>query len=508
MTSIYQDSSQCICPNQFNLAEYVLESSSESPNKNALEIISKTSQRSLTYNQLKRRVLTTGNALLKLGIMPGDKILFRLENTVTFPIAYLGAISVGIIPVPTSSNLTEYEFGELEKIIQPQAIITSKPVNIGQANIQIISAKDIENLSLGNEQANFIRGDPNRLAYIVFTSGTSGQPQAVRHAHRAIWARQSMYSDWYSLTQKDRLLHSGAFNWTYTLGTGLLDPWTIGATSIVLENNSPISDLPHIIKNSEATLFAAVPGIYRRLLEQKEKLEFPKLRHCLSAGEKLSQSIHDRWEKQTNTFIYEAFGMSECSTFISTNKKMGQNVNIIGRPQKGRRVAIINQTSYQPVQLGEIGLICISSKDEGLMIGYTNQNDIRANNKEWFATGDLGKMSAEGFIEYFGRADDTLNQGGFRVSPTEIENAFEDLKGLDRIVVFNLEIKQDTNVIAAMFETSMDLNEEDLKKHAKYRLASYKTPRVFIKSEAIPTSNNGKISRKNLSKIVKGLRSG
>ena len=149
--------------------------------------------------------------------MPGDKILFRLENTVTFPIAYLGAISVGIIPVPTSSNLTEYEFRELEKIIQPEAIITSKPVNINQANIQVFSAKDIENLSLGTEQANFIRGDPNRLAYIVFTSGTSGQPQAVRHAHRAIWARQSMYSDWYSLTQNDRLLHSGAFNWTYTL---------------------------------------------------------------------------------------------------------------------------------------------------------------------------------------------------------------------------------------------------------------------------------------------------
>jgi acyl-coenzyme A synthetase/AMP-(fatty) acid ligase len=199
--------------------------------------------------------------------------------------------------------------------------------------------------------------------------------------------------------------------------------------------------------------------------------------------------------------------MSECSTFISTNKKMGRNINIIGRPQKGRRVAIINQTSYEPVQLGKIGIICISSKDEGLMIGYTNENDIRSNNKEWFATGDLGKMSAEGFIEYFGRADDTLNQGGFRVSPTEIENAFEDLEGLDRIVVFNLEIKQDTNVIAAMFVTSVDLNEEDLKKHAKYRLASYKIPRVYIKSEAIPTSNNGKISRKNLSKIVKGLPS-
>ena len=71
--------------------------------------------------------------------------------------------------------------------------------------------------------ATYQMGDKDRLAYLVFTSGTSGRPKAVMHAHRAVWARQMMINDWYDLRENDRLLHAGAFNWTYTLGTGLLD---------------------------------------------------------------------------------------------------------------------------------------------------------------------------------------------------------------------------------------------------------------------------------------------
>ena len=83
--------------------------------------------------------------------------------------------------------------------------------------------------------ADFDMGDPDRLAYIIYTSGTSGVPRGVCHAHRAIWARQMMMQGWYGLRPEDRLLHAGAFNWTYTLGTGLMDPWTMGATALIPE---------------------------------------------------------------------------------------------------------------------------------------------------------------------------------------------------------------------------------------------------------------------------------
>ena len=122
-------------------------------------------------------------------IKPEDKILLRLGNTVTFPIAYLGAISVGIIPVPTANSLTRLELIKLVKVIEPKAIITSKPLETNFDSIQTISEIDIEKFSFEGRKAKFKRGNPNRLAYIVFTSGTSNAPRAVQHAHRAIWAR-------------------------------------------------------------------------------------------------------------------------------------------------------------------------------------------------------------------------------------------------------------------------------------------------------------------------------
>ena len=94
-----------------------------------------------------------------------------------------------------------------------------------------------------------------------------------------------MHSDWYSLTSNDRLLHAGGLNWTYTLGTGLLDPWSIGATSIVLKDNLTISDIPNVIKEFQRNIICCCAGCHRKLLEQNEELEFPSLRHCFSAGE-------------------------------------------------------------------------------------------------------------------------------------------------------------------------------------------------------------------------------
>ena len=103
-------------------------------------------------------------------------------------------------------------------------------------------------------------GDPDRPGYIIYTSGTSGQPRAVTHAHRAIWARRMMWEGWYGLTENDRLLHAGAFNWTYTLGTGLLDPWTRGATALIPGKGVTPDTLGLLMQQHDATIFAAAPG--------------------------------------------------------------------------------------------------------------------------------------------------------------------------------------------------------------------------------------------------------
>jgi acyl-coenzyme A synthetase/AMP-(fatty) acid ligase len=153
-------------------------------------------------------------------------------------------------------------------------------------------------------------GDANRLGYIIFTSGTSGRPQAVAHAHRAILGRAMMMQGWYGLQADDRLLHAGAFNWTYTLGTGLMDPWTLGATALIPAPGTAAQDLPALLARARATIFAAAPGVYRQLLRAALP-PLPDLRHGLSAGEALPETTRDAWHAATGKPIFEAFGMSE-----------------------------------------------------------------------------------------------------------------------------------------------------------------------------------------------------
>ena len=152
-----------------------------------------------------------------------------------------------------------------------------------------------------------------------------GHPRAVMHAHRAIWARRMMIRDWYDLNAEDRLLHAGAFNWTFTLGTGLMDPWSVGATALIPEPKFDLKLLPLLLARHDATLFAAAPGVIRKLnAALPDQFRIPKLRHVLSAGEKLSPEVRSTWRMKTGVDIYEAFGMSECSTFLSSAPHLPQ----------------------------------------------------------------------------------------------------------------------------------------------------------------------------------------
>ena len=506
MRSVFGNGDHPCCPAPFNLAAYALSFADVTPNKPALLMVnSQKVTETWLYKDLRNAVLSTAYGFLKRGLSPKDRILLRLGNTVEFPIAYLAAISVDLVPVPTSPQLTEREVEAIVATIQPKAILTSDETHCPkQTNAIQISHNELKEMRNG-PLANFIYGDPNRLAYIVFTSGTSAHPNAVMHAHRAIWARQMMVSDWYQLSSSDRILHAGAFNWTFTLGTGLLDPWAMGATALVPEPTSRHQDIPDFLEKYNVSLFAAAPGIYRSILKNMHTLNAPCLRHGLSAGEKLQPSVSKAWKIATGTKIYEAFGMTECSTFISHNPRLNCAEDTIGKPQAGRSVAILPlEGDDQPVELGKVGIISIDTNDSGLMLGYledeTSSVDVYRGN--WFLTGDMGKMAANGTITYLGRNDDMMNTGGFRVSPIEVETVLLTHRDILSVAVSQIEIKNDVMIIAAFFTAHCDLKEDELKIFASSRLARYKQPRAYFQCESLPYGANGKVLRRNLKQIL------
>ena len=268
MRSIYRNGDNPRCPAPFNLAAFALSFADVTPNKAALVMInSQNVTETWSYKALRIAVLSTAYGFLKQGLCPKDYILLHLGNTVEFPIAYLAAIAVDLVPVPASSQMTEREVEAIIATIQPKAILTSSETHCPEQT----NAVQISNTELKEMQeeplADFIYGYPNRLAYIVFSSGTSATPNTVMHAHRAIWARQMKVIDWCQLRSNDRLLRAGEFNWTFTLGTGLLDPWSIGATALVPELGSCFEDIPDLLEKYDVSLFAAAHEIYRKILK-------------------------------------------------------------------------------------------------------------------------------------------------------------------------------------------------------------------------------------------------
>jgi len=502
MLSVFDKGPSAPCPAPFNLAAHVLAPAYRQPEKTALEIIGPNSTEHWSYGQIQNAVLGTGTGLLRAGLQPGDRVLMRLGNTVDFPVAFLGAIAAGLVPIPTSAQLTETETAKIIHDIAPQAVLrdpaVDSPAHAGEISLQSLRA------FYGLQPCAYSMGDPDRLAYAVFTSGTSGRPRAVGHAHRAIWARQMMIKGWYDLRPDDRLLHAGAFNWTFTLGTGLLDPWSIGATALVLQEGTVPSAIPAVLKQHSASIFAAAPGIYRKILKGNTSLDLPDLRHGLCAGEKLSSPLHQAWKSATDRDLYEAYGMSECSTFISASPARPSQDGALGCPQKGRKIAILGEEG--PLPIGEPGTIAIHRSDPGLMIGYLNApQEMQARMQgDWFLTGDQGAMSRDGQIHYLGRGDDMMNAGGFRVSPLEVETTLSEYPQITQVACASVEVKQDAAIIVAFFTAPIEIPVEDIAAFASARLAGYKQPRAYVQLDQLPTGANGKLLRRALPALFKG----
>ncbi len=499
MKAIFDQGRDAPCPASFNLAAHVLGRACEMADKTALSVISPDTRSDWSYRELQAAVLGTGTGLLRAGFTPGDIVLMRLGNTVDFPLAYLGAISVGLVPVPTAAQLTAHEVGKMVQGLLPAGILrdprVSCPDDTGLPVIDTDALTDMRDLPA----ADFAMGDPDSLAYIIYTSGTSGVPRAVQHAHRAIWARRMMHEGWYGLRSGDKLMHAGAFNWTYTLGTGLMDPWTVGATALIPAEGVAPDALPELMQHHDATIFAAAPGVYRKVLAAHSRMELPTLRHGLAAGEKLSDTLRADWVAATGTQIFEAYGMSECSTFISGNPSEPAHPGTLGRPQLGRRVAIVTAEGA-PVDIGQEGTIAVSRDDPGLMLGYLGApEDTAARMRgDWFLTGDQGAMDADGHITYLGRADDMMNAGGFRLSPLEVEAALSAHPGIEQVGVTDVEVKRDARIIVAFYTGPAELDETELHAFASERLARYKQPRAYVHLDALPTGANGKLLRRAL----------
>lgn len=496
MLSLARSSPLAPCPAPFNLAAYVL--GAGAPERIALQIVSPTGAERWSYARLTAAVRGIGTGFLQAGLQPGERVLLRLGNKVEFPLAFLGAVAAGLVPVPTSAQLTQAEITPMAADLAPAAVVAGPGIALPDHPARVIDAAMLAAWQSLPPCA-YHMGAPDRPGYMVFTSGTSGRARAVVHGHRAVWARRMMWQGWYGLGPDDRVMHAGAFNWTYTLGTGLMDPWAIGACALIPAEGVASAQLALLMRRFDATIFAAAPGVYRQVLKSAPG-PLPRLRHGLSAGEKLPDALRSQWQAETGTPLFEALGMSECSTFISAAPDRPAPAGATGFAQPGRTLAVLGEDG-QPTPRGTPGELAVARSDPGLFLGYwrAEAETLARFRGDWFLTGDQVVMDADGAVTYLGRNDDLLNAGGFRVSPLEIERAFDAHPDVAESAAVAVELRPGVEVIAlAYVPAGADPGAPVLQAHAQEVLARYKQPRLYRAIAALPRGANNKLDRRRL----------
>jgi len=460
-----------------------------------------------TFAEIEDAALRIAGGLREAGLEPGARILIRLDNTSAYALLFFGAIAGGFVPLPTSAQLTEPEVGFLLEDSGAEAVAAGGTLGLGAvpAGVRLFDAEEIARMIGRGPRAAYADTAADDPAFLIYTSGTTAQPKGVLHAQRSAFGRRPMYRGWYGIGPDDRMLHAGAFNWTFTLGTGLTDPWANGATSIIYTGEKDPAVWPRLIAGTGATLFAAVPGIYRQMLKYAAPSREPlgALRHGLMAGEAPPPGLFDEWEARTGRPLYEALGMSEISTYVSSGPEVPRKPGAIGKPQPGRRVTVLPlEDGTEPLPPGSEGLLAVHRSDPGLMLGYWKRPEEEAlvYRDEWFIGGDIAAMDADGYVTHRGRANDLMKALGYRVSPLEVEAALSEHPAIAEVACAEVRVRADVSVIGAFIvpRDGATLSAEEIERFTAERLAAYKRPRAVVFVDALPRTPNGKLMRSAL----------
>jgi acyl-coenzyme A synthetase/AMP-(fatty) acid ligase len=496
----------------FNMTEYAVGRHARvTPEKTALLVYDVQNPRvpleTWTFAEIDAAVRRLAGGLAAKGLARGDRVAIRLGNSSHSALMFFAAIAGGFVALPLSEHLIATELAVLLEDSEAAAIATAEPL-IGGPQSQgtiVISPADIAAMIANGEPRDYAATAANDPAFLIYTSGTTARAKGVLHAHRSALGRRPMYQGWYGIRSDDRMLHAGSFNWTFTLGVGLTDPWANGATAIVCTGDKAPELWPGIIAQTGATLFAAVPGVYRQMMKyaRLDPGSLGKLRHGLMAGETPPPGLIEDWTAVTGLPLYEALGMSEISTYISTGPSVPYRPGTVGKAQPGRRIAILDANGGdEPLAPNCEGLIGVHRSDPGLMLGYWRRPEEEAEvmRGDWFVGGDLGSIDEEGYVTHLGRANELMNAGGYRVSPLDVEAVIAGCPGVFEVACAEVQVRSGVSIIAAFVVVAegTKLDASTIKAFTAERLAAYKVPREIVFIEQIPRTANGKVQRKAL----------
>lgn len=448
-----------------------------------------------TFGQLSNLSSQFAHALERLGVNEGDRIALILNPSLEYYVSFFGILKRGAVVVSCSPlfgpEAIEYRVSKSE----------AKMVIINREGASLIKPGLVQHLIIADELRQLVQNEDEHyktstsadtLAFIQFSSGTTGIPTAVPYYHRSVTIVAVRMKIFVGLRGNDRYFCPSSPAWGHGIWYGTAGPLVFGNAIGTYSGKFEPGTLLQALEEFQITNMYATPLIYRRIMESgrldKYKLN---IRRLTFTGGILDIDVIRYFQDKLGIIIQTNYGSTETGGFLSDYAFDDWKVKAgsLGKPTPGIKVAVIDKDSKELPQ-GQVGQIAVRFKEGA----------------EWVKMGDAAYIDEDGYFWYRGRVDDVIKSGGYTIGPLEIENVLLKHSAVREVAVVGSPDKERGEIVKAFIVTDHPKSEElkrELEDFVKTRLSKHEYPREIEFVDELPKTPDGKVKRKQLREYEK-----
>jgi acetyl-CoA synthetase len=485
--------------------------------------------RTITYGQLDALTNRFANALQHLGVCRGDRVFLRLPNIPEFYIAALATAKLGGVFIPSSTQFRESEVAY--RLNDSGAVVATTTARLADVldhvrgecpqlrHVIVVDGESAERSYLSFD--NLLEGGQevfpsavthnDDVAFLAYTSGTTGAPKGVVHLQRYPIAYEGLVRHWHDYQPNDIVACPSELGWLLPVACTFLYALAQGLTVVLYDAEGGKFDPErwfNLIHRYRVSNFTAPPTTYRMMMaapEAAHRHDLSSFRHGVSAGEPLPadtlQAIRDRF----GITLLDGIGMSECMVYCYNQVGVPIKPGSCGRPGPGTVLTLLDE-DLQPVPKGQDGVLCVRRDSHpGMMKEYWRKPERTAEifRGVWYYSGDVLSEDEDGYFWFKGRNDDVIKASGYRISPFEVESCL-----VSHPAVLEAAAVQSPDPLRGCVVKAFIVLREDcfpgeplkvqIQDFAKQQMAGYKYPRKIEFVTTLPKTPSGKIKRKDL----------
>ncbi|MBA4601370.1 acyl-CoA synthetase [Thermoactinomyces mirandus] len=474
----------------------------------------------LTYSELKVKSDGLAKALVEMGLKKGDRVMVLLPRLPEAYFSYMACLKAGLVVMPGSEMLRAGDIAYRLGHAQASAVIAhhhlADRVEEAEKQVTPLRVKIISGANRANwiplSDLNGLASTPlpqtteDDMAFLSYTSGTTGNPKGVIHHHSwAIAHQQTATEHWLDIRADDVVWATASPGWAKWIWSPFISTLGAGATAFVYHGTFDGEKYLQLLEKEKITVLCCTPTEYRIMAKQDRLAKYIlHLRSAVSAGEPLNREVINVFRKYFNLCVRDGYGQTENTLLIATMKDMKEKPGSMGKPTPGNIVTIVDDDGKE-VPEGEVGHIAVHRSSPALFKGYYQdpERTKQAFNGDWYLTGDRAKKDEDGYFWFEGRSDDIIISSGYTIGPFEVEDALVKHPAVKEcaVVASPDEIRGSIVKAFVILRDPAWASDElvlELQEHVKKTTAPYKYPREIEFVDNLPKTASGKIRRVEL----------